>query len=84
MTDTSGNILATIMHVCDDTQTWTNVTYDMTPYAGQTVRIEFLVHGDNAGDWTNMNVDDVLLDLLLCNTPDATDTPYPYRYVGTH
>ena len=61
MTDTSGNLLATIMHVCNNTQQWTNVTYDMTPFAGQTVRIEFLVHGDNAGDWTNMYVDDVSL-----------------------
>ena len=74
VTDTNGNILATIMHVCDNTQTWTNVQYEMTPYAGQTVRIEFLVHGDNAGDPTNMNVDDVLL-LTACGSPVATNTP---------
>jgi hypothetical protein len=74
VTDTSGNILATIMHVCDNTAAWTNQTFDMTPYAGQTVRIEFLVHQDGFGDDTSMYVDDVLL-LGPCNTPVATDTP---------
>ena len=46
VTDTSGTILATIMHVCETTQTWTQVTYDMSAFAGQTVQIEFLVHQD--------------------------------------
>ena len=31
----------------------------MAPYAGQTVRIKFLAHGDNAGDPTDMFVDAV-------------------------
>jgi kumamolisin len=61
ITDTSGNILHTIMHVCDNTVTWTNVTYNMSAYAGQTVRIEFLVHQDGFTDVTNMYVDDVAL-----------------------
>ena len=47
------------MHVCSSTQTWTNVTFNMAPYAGQTVRLEFLSHGDDAGDPTDMFVDDV-------------------------
>lgn len=61
--NTSGTILATIMHVCSNSGAWTNVTYNMAAYAGQTVRIEFLVHGDNAGDPTNMYVDDVSLPI---------------------
>lgn len=60
VTDLNGNILATIMHVCN-TSGWTNVTYDMSAFAGQTVRIEFLVHQDGFGDVTNMYVDDVTL-----------------------
>ncbi len=76
VTDTSGTILATIMHVCDSTQVWTHVTYDMGAYAGQTVRIEFLVHQDGFGDVTNMYLDDV--DVLgSCGTPAATNTPVP-------
>ncbi len=32
-----------------------------TPYAGQTVRLEVLVHQDGFGDVTSMYVDDVVL-----------------------
>ena len=62
ITNTSGTILTTLMHVCSNTNVWTQVTFNMAPYAGQTVRVEFLVHGDNAGDPTNMYVDDVVLN----------------------
>src|SRR5205823_6237902 len=63
ITDSNGNILQTIFHVCD-TADWTNQTVDMSPYAGQTVRIKFLVHQDGfnpPGDTTGMWVDDVIL-----------------------
>src|SRR5207244_956879 len=40
-----------------------NITFNMAPYAGQTVRIKFLVHGDNAGDPTSMFVDDLSFTL---------------------
>ena len=57
------------------TETWTNVTYDLGAYAGQTVRVEFLVHQDGAGDVAHMYVDDVMV-IEPCNTPTpATDTP---------
>ena len=71
ITDSSGNILQTIFHLCDSTQ-WVNETVDMTPYAGQTVRIKFLVHQDGFGDLTGMYVDDVVL-----YQPCATPTPSP-------
>jgi N-acetylneuraminic acid mutarotase len=62
ITDATGaTILATVMHVCENTQNWTNVNYDMAAFAGQTVGIKFLVHGDNAGDATDMFVDDVFV-----------------------
>ncbi|HMA36129.1 MAG TPA: choice-of-anchor J domain-containing protein, partial [Chloroflexia bacterium] len=59
VTDTSGNVLATVLHVCSNTQAWTNVNFSMAAYAGQTVRIKFLVHQDGYGDLTSMYVDDV-------------------------
>src|SRR5205814_8581903 len=58
---TSATTLATIMHIASNTQTWTNVTFNMAPYAGTTLGIKFLAHGDNAGDPTDMFVDDVTL-----------------------
>ncbi len=61
ITNTSGTILATIMHVCSNAGVWTNVTYNMVAFAGQTVRVEFLVHQDGFGDDTGMYLDDVSL-----------------------
>ncbi len=78
VTSTSGTILATIMHNCETTDDWTNVTFDMTPYAGQTVRIEFLVHEDGAVDDTYMYVDDVqLITACSTTTPGSTSTNTP-------
>jgi hypothetical protein len=71
ITDSGGNIVQTIFHQCDNSQTWLNTTVDMTPYAGQTVRIKFLVHEDTFGDLTGMYVDDVAL-LMPC-APMASD-----------
>jgi hypothetical protein len=76
ITDTSGTILQTIFHQCNDTETWLNTQVDMSPYAGQTVRVEFLVHEDAAGDLTGMYVDDVQL-LVPCETPTPSPSPTP-------
>jgi len=61
VTNTSGTILATISHTCTNTGGWVKQTFDMAPYAGQTVRIKFLVHEDHNMDNTWMWVDDVEL-----------------------
>jgi hypothetical protein len=74
ITDTSGTILQTIFHVQDNSQTWLNTNVDMTPYAGQTVRVKFLVHQDGFGDDTGMYVDDVELT-VPCASPTPTPTP---------
>ena len=57
--NTSGTMLAQIMKVCSNTQTWTQVTYDLTTYKGQTVRIYFNDHQDGYGDLTYMYLDDI-------------------------
>jgi hypothetical protein len=79
ITDVNGNILATVLHVLEGTETWTNVTYNLDAYAGQTLRVEFLVHQDGAGDVAFMYVDDVMV-LEPCatpvpGTPTSTNTP---------
>ena len=69
VTDPSGQIQATIMHNCSNSQGWINVTFNMAPYRGQQVRIKFLVHATRHGspfgqdNPTDMFVDDVV---LLC------------------
>src|SRR5437867_5058220 len=62
------------MHVDHNTQAWINVTFNMAPYAGTTVGIKFLAHGDNAGDPTDMFVDDVTLFVPCVPSPTATAT----------
>jgi hypothetical protein len=56
---TSGSVLAQVFKVAEDTQTWTRRTFDLTPFAGQTVVLYFNVHQDGAGDPTGMYLDDV-------------------------
>ena len=68
ITNASGTILQTIFHQCLNGNTWINQQVDMTPYAGQTVRIKFLVHQDGFGDDTGMYVDDVGL-FAACGAP---------------
>ncbi len=76
ITDSSGNILQTIFHQALNTQAWVNTTVDMTPYAGQTVRVKFLVHEDGFDDLTGMYVDDVVL-LEPCQVTGITPTSGP-------
>ena len=76
ITDSNGNILQTIYHLCD-TADWTNVTVNMSQYGGQTVRLKFLTHQDGfnpPGDTTGQWVDDVVL-YQSCGTPTPTATP---------
>ena len=76
ITDGIGNILQTIFHQCNDTEQWINQQVDMTPYAGQTVRIKFLVHQSGNSNLTGMYVDDVAL-YQSCATPSPTATATP-------
>jgi hypothetical protein len=57
--NTSGTMLAQIMKVCSNAMAWTPVTYDLTSYKGQTIRVYFNDHGDGYGDLTYMYLDDV-------------------------
>jgi hypothetical protein len=76
ITNTNGVILQTIFHQCENGQTWLNTTVDMMPYAGQTVRVKFVVHQNGAGGLTGMYVDDVIL-ATPCGTPTPRVTPTP-------
>jgi hypothetical protein len=83
ITDLNGNILATVMHVLEGTEAWTNVMYSLDAYAGQTIRVEFLVHQDGAGDVAHMYVDDVMVieqcsaTLTPTTISTATETAVP-------
>ena len=61
--NTSGTMLAQIMKVCSNAHAWTQVTYDLTSYKGQTVRIYFNDHQDGFGDLTYMYLDDISVNV---------------------
>ena len=58
--NTSGATLATVLNDCSNSGTWTNVSYDTSAYAGQSVVLWFNDHDDGwAGDPTYFLLDDV-------------------------
>src|SRR6185369_1429765 len=61
--NTAGQTLASIFKSNSNSQTWTQVTFDMTPFAGQNVTLWFNVHQDSSSnpDDTWMYLDDVTL-----------------------
>jgi hypothetical protein len=60
--NTSGSTLATVLNVCPTTSAWSQVTFNASTYAGQSVVLWFNDHDDGyAGDPTYFLVDDVTL-----------------------
>lgn len=58
LTDASGNFISNLMYTLSNSD-WHNVSYDLSAYAGQMVRIYFAVHDDGWDDPSRMWVDDV-------------------------
>ncbi len=69
--NTSGQTLASVFKSNSNSQTWTQASFDMTPYAGQNVVLWFNVHQDGSSppDDTWMYLDDV--SLLQPSVPGA-------------
>jgi cardiolipin synthase A/B len=58
--NTSGATLATPLKVASDTKKWTQVTYDLTSYVGETIRLYFAAHGNGySSDYVYMYLDNV-------------------------
>jgi Domain of unknown function (DUF4082)/Fibronectin type III domain/Bacterial Ig domain len=68
---TSGQTRASVFKSNSNSQTWTQVTFDMTSYAGQSVVLYFNVHQDGGGDPTWLYLDDV----SLTNTSSQPTAP---------
>jgi hypothetical protein len=71
--NTSGQTLASIFKSNSNTQTWTQVTFNLTPYAGQSVVLWFNVHQDGSSppDDTWMYTDDVTVANSQPTAPGA-------------
>ena len=58
--NTSGTTLATALKVASNARGWKEVTYDLTSFAGQTIRVYLAAHGNGyASDDVYMYVDDI-------------------------
>ena len=80
----TGSALIATLSTVDNTSTtnwtWTSATFDLTPYAGQTVILRFTATNDATGSPTAFFVDDVSLsrcNFALSPTPTLTVTPRP-------
>jgi hypothetical protein len=72
---TAGAILATVMNVCSNSGVWTNVSYDVSAFAGQTVVLWFNDHDDGyATDPTYFYLDDVAIS-AFAPTPNVVQNP---------
>lgn len=60
-------VLARLLWIRTNTRAWQPLTFDLTPYAGQTVRVLFGAYNDGADGVTALFVDDATL--ITCATP---------------
>jgi len=78
--NSSGTMLAQVFKIASNTQTWTQQTFDLLPYKGQTIQVYFNVHGDGFGDLTYMYLDDVGVTIntgISDTTPPSTSVTAP-------
>ena len=87
ITDTNNNLLETLIHVNRNDQQWITEYINLSAYANQTIRLNFLVHQDGQGNSTGVFIDDIeISDCTSGLTPTlapATDTPIPYTPTNT-
>lgn len=71
--DLAGHTLETLLWTRESGVAWKPYTFDLSAYAGQTVRLHFGVYNDGAGGITGMYVDDA--SLRACAPPPAAPAP---------
>ena len=75
--NTSGTMLAQVMKISSNAKAWTQVTYNLTPYAGQTIQVYFNAHGNGySSDYVYMYLDDVAVT-VTAGTPAFTVAASP-------
>jgi hypothetical protein len=74
--DQNGNTIKTLMWQLRNYQAWTNFTYDLLPYRGQTIRVQFGTFNDRDGYKSAMFVDEAYVDTCT-GTPPPPPPPPP-------
>ncbi|MCB0112790.1 MAG: cellulase family glycosylhydrolase, partial [Caldilineaceae bacterium] len=60
-----------------NTDGWTSITYDLTPYAGQRAQIFLGTYNNGTGGNASMYVDEIEIDHCVAAPPTPTPTPLP-------
>ncbi len=82
--DQYGNILEWLYRrYSDNGQVWTPLSFDLTKYAGDTIRIQFGTFNNGVSGDTAMFVDDATFDICTGTAPVPTPTPIPPTPVPT-
>jgi hypothetical protein len=68
-----------LMNEARDDETYIFRQFDLTQFAGQTVKLIFGVHQDGFGDVTGMFVDDISVQAQTCGPPDFAIALVPVR-----
>jgi len=68
-----------LMNEARDDETYIHRTFDLSPFAGSTVKLIFGVHQDGFGDVTGMFVDDISVTSQNCGPPDFAIRVNPLR-----
>ncbi len=68
-----------LMNEARDDETYIHRTFDLSQFAGSTVKLIFGVHQDGFGDVTGMFVDDISVSTQNCGPPDFKITLTPLR-----
>ena len=79
--DVNGNELAQVFKTASNAQAWTYVSFDLTPYQGQTIQLYFNAHEDGGSTPTYMYLDDVAI--AGAPTTQRLITLAPCRVVDT-
>lgn len=61
--NTSYQIVETLVWQRSDTQAWTHLTFDLLPFAGSTIYLQFGTYNDGADGITALYADDVALEI---------------------
>ena len=59
----AGTILEQLLWIRSDARRWRSYDFDMSEYAGDTIKLHFGTHNDGYGGVTGMYVDDVSLEV---------------------
>jgi hypothetical protein len=69
--NTSNAVIGTLMYVSSNNQAWNFHQFDLTPFAGRTIRLEIGAYNDGTDGITSLYLDDVSLSMCSTGQPPA-------------